>query len=157
MQQLSEEEIISQTPFTVRLGDKDYQIPPLPILKARAWRKKLSEVVSPEILNREAPPEGADLNEWLKSSFKDGILLSLVRSPEKIVDLVFEYAPSLSREEILGSEENPGKATDAQFLLAFSAIMLRAFPFFSLLGMLKEMFAGTTANASPSPKPDFLN
>ena len=119
----TESQILAQEPIKVRLGEKDYDVPLLRILAARAWRKKLVEEVTAvsDVVKPDASTTPAFLN---------GLAFLFLQFPEKLADLVFGYAPSLPREEI---EEN---ATEEQLAKAFGQIVEVAFPF---VGELKAV------------------
>lgn len=112
-------------PIKVKFGEKEYSAGPLTCRKAMAWREKLSALTS-DLL-------GEDISEVNVAALSGHMAMMLTRSPEKLIDLICDYGVDITRDEILDS------ATDEQVLLAFSAIMQSAFPFFSLLGTLMEM------------------
>jgi hypothetical protein len=134
MKQRTEEEILAKTPVVVRLGDEDYPITPLPAIPSKKWREKLVAVLHSTILaNDETIPEGADVSTWLKDKLASSISLTMARSPEKLAELIFEYAPALPKDKILDT------ATDEQLNLAFSQIMQIAFPFFQTLAVMTTL------------------
>ena len=111
----SEEQIISQAPVIVHFGGKEYKVKILNIKEAREWRSKLSAMMgqlSPAVNATTDTPE----------KFQDAMNSLLVEMPDKITDLVFDYARDLSREEI------ESVSTDAEMALAFESILEVAFP-----------------------------
>lgn len=131
----TEDQIISKAPIKVKLGEKDYHIKPLPILKQREWRIKLNEEMAGIICNFN-PVATNDAMAY-------GLTGALVAFPEKIADLVFAYAPDLPKDEILET------ATEEQIASTFSAIMALAFPFLTQLKLITQL---TRAKLSHSPR-----
>jgi len=153
----SEDDILSRAPITVRLGDRDYSIPLLPIIPQREWRKNLFSALAPllESFNFQIDQKG----------MATSLTAALLRFPEKRAELVFDYraygalwdslsdrrpgeqfteflrlladdlvdVPDFPRGEILAN------ATEEQIATAFSAIMAVAFPFFSQIVTVTEM------------------
>jgi hypothetical protein len=87
----TEDEILSQAPIKVMLGNKEHHIKVLRIAQARAWREKLVNEVN-EITKQLRVETGSD------ESFMGALGFTFLRFPEKMVDLVFSYAPDLPRE-----------------------------------------------------------
>lgn len=114
MKERSEADIISRAPVTVKLGEHEYPIRPLPINKARAWREKLVEVMKSIVADMGATAEPENMGPAMTAS--------LIAFPEKVSDLVFAWAPELNKELIL--EE----ATEEQMAAAFTVIMVFAYP-----------------------------
>jgi len=125
MKPRTEDDILSHAPISVKLGDKDYSIPLLAVQAQREWRKKLFAELAPIL---------AAFNLTVEAkTMAAGLTASLLTFPEKLVDLVFLYAPGLPKDEILAS------ATEEQIAVAFSAIMAVAFPFVPQLGMVRSL------------------
>lgn len=105
-----EAEIVFQEPIKVILGGREYKIKPLVIKYSRPWRKKLAELVASanyaQKVNTDKPEE-----------FKEAVQFLMAESIDTVIDLFFEYAKDLKREEI---EEI---ATEAELGNAFEAIM----------------------------------
>jgi hypothetical protein len=115
MSSRSEDQIVSQAPIIVSFGGKEYEIKPLVIKESREWRKKLAKMMgelSPAINATTDTPE----------KFQQGINSLLVDMPDTIVDLVFDYAKDLPKNEI------EAIATDAEMAKAFESILEVAFP-----------------------------
>lgn len=123
---------MSKEPLKVTLGSKQYELPILAITPMRKWRELVIESA------REIGALGVSLT---------GLGAAFVAFPEKIVELVFAYAPKLPREELLGDEAG---ATEEQFTLAFSEIASVAFPCRGQLSLLKAL--ATIQNPSLSEK-----
>lgn len=120
----TEEEILGKLPIEVKLGEKVYKIAPLTILKGMEWRKKLhSDVAS--VLETFTQPAAAP-------GFHVGLAAALLQFPEKLIELIFAYAPDLPKDEIM---EN---ATEEQIAHAFSRIVQVAYPFLAQLGTLTQ-------------------
>jgi len=122
-------------------GDKEYEVPVLRMAAAAEWRKKFFEMTRD--VASDLPANFDEQSADLKSAISRGVFGALIEFPNKIPDLVFSYAPSLPKEEILEA------AYDSDFKDAFQAIWGVAFaPFLSSLGMILEM---EKARASNSP------
>ena len=115
MNKRSEEQIVTQAPIVVILGGKEYEIPPLVIRDSREWRKKVIALIAP-------------LPQLVKTTMDDsedfGNVLTqmMVAMPDQVLDLFFEYAKNLDREEI------EGMATDAEISKAFDEVIKVSFP-----------------------------
>lgn len=121
----TEEQAIAKAPFQVTLGDKQYDIKPLSMLKQRAWRVLLNTEMA-EIVNNFG-------KKGEPNSIAVGLTGALINFPEKISNLVFAYAPDLPEAEILET------ATEEQMAAAFSAIMSLAFPFLAQLKLVTQV------------------
>lgn len=119
MKERTEADVISKAPVTVKLGELDYQIKPLPINKARVWRERLVEVMKTIVADMGATPDPENMGPAMTAS--------LVAFPEKVAELVFLWAPELNKERIM--EE----ATEEQMAAAFTAVMVFAYPFLAPL------------------------
>lgn len=135
-QERTEEQILTRAPIKAKFGEKEYDLPILPVLKMVAWRKKLIEA------SNSFASMGVDLAS---------VGQAFAAIPEKLVELVFDYAPGLPREEVLES------ATEEQFAAAFSQIVSVAFPFMRQLTLLKTLLMASqsvsvksTNSTSPS-------
>lgn len=144
MEKRSESDILLKT-LKLTFGGKDYEVPVLRMKDAAKWREaffvRTREVAESMPANvDEASP---DVNKVISR----GLMNALLRFPEAIPDLVFSYAPSLPKEEILA------EAYDQEFTSAFQAIWRIAFqPFLSSLGMALET-GRARASSAPSPSP----
>lgn len=115
MKERTEEQIITKTPIEVTLGSKLYPLKPLPILKAREWRTKLTETMK-EVVGSMSSEESA-------KTIGPAMTAALVAFPDKVAELVFAWSPDLPKEEI------EAEATEEQLAVAYSAIMVLAYPF----------------------------
>jgi len=120
----SEDQIVTQAPILVSFGGKEYEIKPLVIKESREWRKKFAEVLGtlPLFVKPTATPK--QFNEVINGMFLD--------VPDSIIDLIFEYAKDLPREEI------EAVATDVEMSKAFESILEVAFP------LARSMVGATT-------------
>ena len=138
MEKRTESEILAKTPIKVRLGDKDYKIPLLTVLPARDWRIKLD-------MSMAGMADSFKVVETASaSSVANGLTYALIQFPEKIADLVFDYAG-----EVLPKDEILANATEEQLATAFSAIMQVAYPFLPQLAMVTQVMR---ANLQPPAK-----
>lgn len=128
----TESDVLAKAPLSVTLGEKKYAIKILTILPARAWRLKLDESVRSIVENFQPRPT-ADAKEMAT-----GLTGALIQFPEKICDLLFAYAPNLPKEEILGTEDKPGSATEEQIAAAFAQVMGVAYPFLAPLALVTQ-------------------
>ena len=111
----SEEEKIAQAPIEVILGGRKHQIKPLVIRDSREWRKKVIALLAqlPGMLN---------ITTDSPEDFGGALSTLLVTMPDQVIDLFFEYAKDLSKEEI------EGIATDDEIAKAFEKVVEVAFP-----------------------------
>lgn len=110
----TEDQIVTQAPIIVSFGGKEYQIKPLVIKESREWRRKFAEVLGtlPLFVKPTATPK--QFNEVINGMFMD--------VPDSIMDLIFDYARDLPRDEI------EAVATDVEMAKAFESILEVAFP-----------------------------
>lgn len=111
----SEEDKLCQAGIKVILGGKEYSIPPLVIRESREWRGKVIKLIAPL-------PEYANVTIDEAEKFEKVLSLMLVDMPDQVLNLFFEYAKGLNREEI----ENT--ATDEELTQAFNEVVKIAFP-----------------------------
>lgn len=120
----SEEQIVAQEPIKLIFGGKEYQVKPLVIKDSRVWRKKIADMLGnlPSYVNATTDqPE----------QFQEALTGIMVDMPDKVCDLVFDYARDLPRKEV------EAVATDAEMAKAFESILEVAFP-------LAQSIAGAT-------------
>ena len=110
----SEEDILLQQ-IEVTLADKPYTIKLLPIRAQAEWRKKVVPLMSGFLAMSNFSSEDP-------AEFEAGLASILVDTPEKMLDLFFEYALDLDRDEI----ENT--ATEAEVAVAFKKIAAVVLP-----------------------------
>lgn len=121
----TENEILSRAPIKTKLGESEYDIQPLAVMPQREWRKKLFADLVPILESFNFNVDG--------KTMASGLTAALLQFPEKLTDLVFDYAPDLPKEKILA------EATEEQITVAFSSIMSVAFPFLTQLGMVTQL------------------
>jgi len=119
----SEEAIIAQDGFEVILGGKTFEIAPLVIRDAREWRKAYAEATGKLFgVVAETMKESGDFEPVYKRL--------LTEMPEATIELFFQYAKDLDREEIEGiaSEQELGVAflVLVDFALPLSKSLARA-------------------------------
>ena len=147
MEPRSESDVIKKT-LTLHFGDKEYEVPVLRMLAAAKWRKEYFERTKE--VSSAMMVEHIDDKGQLSKAIGNALTGALIAFPEKIPELVFSYASSLPKEEIM---EN---AYDQEFSRAFAQIWQVAFsPFLASLGTVLEM--QRTQQASPSASSGSLN
>lgn len=139
----SETQKLSMEPISVTFGTEKYELKLLRTLKQREWRKKLVAQLGAILGNFSLDANSANVNV-----FQGGLVSALVSSPEKIADLLFDYAPDLPKEKILD------ESTEEQIVAAFSEVMEVAFPFLAVLKMTTEIL---NSELSDSLKPASLS
>jgi hypothetical protein len=133
--------------LTLRFGEKDYIVPVRRMKDSAKWRTEYFERTK-DINSSMIIDNVLDRSEVSKAVAR-GLMGALLAFPEKIPELVFSYAPSLPKDEIL---EN---AYDQEFALAFEKIWQVAFaPFLASLGSMMKL---QNAQASQSPSSASLN
>jgi hypothetical protein len=115
MKERSEEEVVAKKPLTVTLGSTKYSIQLLGITPQQEWRVKLTESLFPVLDSFAA--------KTLKEALVGGLTGALMKFPQELIKLLFEYAPDLPKDKIML------EATEEQVALAFTAIMSVAYPF----------------------------
>lgn len=111
----TEEQIVTMESTPVILGGETYQIKPLVYKESKVWKPKV-------VALWQKLPELVGVNTDDSDAFGAALHTMLVQSPEDVVDLFFEYAKELDREEI------EGKATELELAVAFQALIAVAFP-----------------------------
>ena len=113
----TEDQIIAQAGIEVILGGASFKIAPLVIRDSRAWRAKLIPMIAklPSLI-------GITIDTENPEGFEKALSQMMLDMPDQIVDLFFEYAKDLNRDEIEST------ATDAEIALAFSEVLKVAFP-----------------------------
>lgn len=130
----TEEEKTARVPIVVELGGKQYEIAPLVIRDSREWRKKYAEATAPlfQMVNIKVDETDA---------FGDILKKMLVVMPDQVIDLFFDYAKALNREEI------ESIATDAEIASAFEEVVKLALP---LAESLPKAMGRFSQSAGPS-------
>lgn len=136
--QRTEEQILTREAFKAKLGEVEYDIKPLGIMKQRAWREKVAAEVN-------KLTEGFSQPSADKNAMSSGLASTLLKFPEKIVDMVFAYAPYLPQEVIMAEDS---VATEEQFAKVFGDIMSVAFPFLASLQTITTLMKVNSSNSS---------
>ena len=124
----TEEQKLTQAGIKVILEGQEYEIRPLVIRDSREWRAKVIKLIAPL-------PEYVKVTMDNTEDFEKVLTSMLVTMPDQVLDLFFDYAKDLDREEI----EN--KATDAEMREAFNEVIKIAFPLASALPeTMKQIF-----------------
>ena len=110
-----EDDIVAQASIEVALGGKKYSIAPLVIRDSRIWRKKVIGLIAPL-------PGYTKVTTDDMEGFEQALTALLVTMPDQVIDLFFDYASDLEREEI------EAVATDAELAKAFKEVIAVAFP-----------------------------
>lgn len=112
----TEEQKLAQEPAMVKFGGKDYEIKPLPLIKATPWRRKFvalfSDVASLASVTTDTPDK-----------FKGALDNILIDKPEEMANLFYEYT-GLDKNEI------EQIATSREFIKAFEEVVAFEAPFF---------------------------
>ena len=121
----TEEQKISQDPIKVTLGGREYDVKLLVIRDSREWRKGVVTLLAslPQYAK-------ADTNDPVAFESAMGALLNGM--PDTVIDLFFNYAKELNREEI------EAVATDSEISEAFKKVVDVAFPLVGSVGILAE-------------------
>lgn len=132
MAKRTEEQIVAQAPIVVILGGKEYKIAPLVIRDSREWRKKVIGLVAPLPGLVEGTKKPLMDNT---EDFENILTQMMVVMPDQVLDVFFEYAEDLDREEI------ESIATDAEMAKAFEEVVKVAFPLVESLPKVMERFS----------------
>jgi len=111
----TEEQKVSQANIEVILGGKKYEIAPQVIRDSREWRKKVIALIAPL-------PSLVNITMDEPEDFERALTQMMVIMPDQVLDIFFEYAKDLDREEI------EDVATDAEISQAFLEVVELAFP-----------------------------
>ena len=111
----TEEQKVSQANIEVILGGKKYEIAPQVIRDSREWRKKVIALIAPL-------PSLVNITMDEPEDFERALTQMMVIMPDQVIDIFFEYAKNLDREEI------EGVATDTEMADAFLEVVQVAFP-----------------------------
>jgi len=121
----------------VTLGEKEYEIEPLPIKGAREVRHKFAAVLAPAVTALQGAPQ-TEMSDYsaiagIISAVKD----TLLGLTDLCLDLLFEYSPTLKTNR----DEIEATAYDQQVISAFVEVLKLLYPFVQAL-------AGMTGLAS---------
>jgi hypothetical protein len=151
----TQEQILTLAPIVIVLAGKEYPVPILTIGKAIAWRQKListaDDIMRP-LMQPIKPPLWKRAINFLafwrpkQSGTADSVFAGLgtawIAFPEKVLQLIFDYAPDLPRQEIRET------ATEEEMFVAFSKIVDTVNPLRRQISLMKAV----TANLRPSEK-----
>jgi len=90
----TEEDILLQRPIEVTLAGKSYEIALLPIRAQAAWRRKIVPLYTEFLGLSEVDSDDPE-------AFRAGMMRVLAGGPDDLIDLFFEYAVDLDKDEIL--------------------------------------------------------
>lgn len=124
----TEEQKVISAPIVVILGGKEHKIAPLVIRDSREWRGKVIKLIAPL-------PSLVDINTEDAKGFGEALTQLLVTMPDQVIDLFFDYAKDLKKEEI------ESIATDAEMAKAFEEVIKVAFPLAESLPKAMERFS----------------
>jgi hypothetical protein len=131
----TEEEKVTQAPLILILGGIEREVRPLVIRDSRAWRAKVAKLIG-------GLPQYAKATSDDPDQFKTAIDGMMSAMPDSIVDLVFDYARELDREEI------EGIATDTEISIAFTRILEVAFPLARSLAEAVKVLSAKPSSSS---------
>lgn len=146
MRERTEEEVFSKTPQQATLGSVKYDFKPLPIMKTRAWRAKLTEIMH-NVVGTMSVPES-------EQSIGPALTAALVAFPDKVLELVFAWSSFVFVKDEAGEitdvkfDESAcelpkhkilTEATEEQLGEAFKSIMVMAYPFLAHLAMAVQV------------------
>lgn len=125
MKERTEDEILSKAPIKITLGEVEYDLKPLPIMKAREWRKGLVEAMRGIV--------GSMSADESKITMGPALTAALLAFPDKVAELVFAWAPDLPQKTILET------ATEEQLAVAYSGVMKMGYPFLAQLALTVQV------------------
>ena len=145
-QERTDEQILTREPIVLSLAGKKYKVQVLPIGKAIEWRKKLiaatAEISHPLLRPLHVPLWRRALDFFrggnrAKEYIIAGLGTAFVAFPERVLELIFDYAPDLPRPEIINN------ATEEEVFTAFGEIMAIANPLRRQVSILTQMMAAS--------------
>ena len=126
----TDEQKLLMSPIVVTFGVKKYEIKPLTLGPARAWRQKLNDVMGP-------------LADHFQTTVKDGGAVSrglaemLLDFPDKLIELILAYDPQLPKDKIIA------EASEEQLIAAWESLLAVAFPFLGPLAVVMKVIRPT--------------
>ncbi len=121
----TEEQQLTQAPITVVLGGEEHEIKPLVIRDSRKWREDVAKLLG-------SLPQYANVNTDDPVAFEGAMNMLVAGMSDSVVNLFFQYAKDLPREEI------EGVATDAEVAEAFKQVVSVAFPLANSLAVVAQ-------------------
>ncbi len=134
----TEEDKIVQAPVKVILGGKEYPIHPLPIKYSLPWVKKVAALIGSFLSVSQVT---TDDQQGFEAAFNH----VMADNPVQVVELFFEYARDLNRDEI---EE---VASSAELVSAFEEVVKLERPLF---GMTLHLIAAATGAVEVNVNPN---
>ncbi len=116
MDERTEEQVLAQAPITVWPGGEKHDVKLLVIRESREWRGKVVGLLSS--LSQYSSVDTSHADEF--HTAMDALIVGM---GDQVLDLFFEYAKELDRDEI------EKKATDQEVSVAFKQVVAIAFPF----------------------------
>lgn len=124
---MTDKEKCSSTPIVVIFGGAEYKVEPLAIMYSREWREKVVRILKELPKYAKATTEAPD-------EFAEALQALLIAMPDIVIELFFDYAKNLKRDEI------ERIATDEEMAKAFEQVVQVAFPLAqSLVGALGKL------------------
>lgn len=124
----TEEQKLTQEPLKVMLGGKEHEIALLVIRDSRKWRADVVKLLA-------SLPQYANVDTGDPMAFEGAMGALLNGMPDTVIDLFFQYAKDLPRDEI------EAEATERDIAAAFEKVVDVAFPLVGSVGTLAEKLA----------------
>ena len=124
----TETDIVLNAPIKVTFGGQEYSVKILAIKYSSEWRAKVAGLLA-------GLPKYAEVTTDTPDEFGNAMTALLVTMPDTVVDLFFDYARDLPRDEV------EKIATDAEMDVAFEAIVKVTFPLAKSLTRALESLA----------------
>lgn len=115
MHERKEDQKLFHDPIVVVFAGVEYKIKPLVMKDSRAWRQKVHKLITEY-------PKATKTSSGKPEEFGKAIENLMVTMPDTLVDLFFDYARDLPRDEIEAA------GTDNEFLVAWGQVMEIGFP-----------------------------
>lgn len=128
LQKRTEMEIYTRKPIMVTLGNKEYEIFPKPIKKTLEWKEKTQATIKHihSILSVLASMQEKE-DVKITQELIDTVFQLLNEDVDIMMDLVFEYEPTLPKEEILDT------AYMDEMIICILEVLKLAYPFLARL------------------------
>jgi len=136
----------------VTLGEREYELEPLPHKANKVWRKLAEEKLG-VLLNGANALAGMELNSGadVVRAIERLARSIIFDSPDAVFELLMEYSPELRAAQ--GTIEN--EATDRQLFDALMEVVQQAYPLAGrLAGNLPGLQGVLTSTSSPEPNGD---
>lgn len=123
--------------ITVLLGGVEYTISELPSRQAAKWRDSLQERLGDVATLIEEAPETDISSGTAVANLVRSIGAVVLRSPDTIKELLFEYAPDLQK-----MEQDEADYYDSELAAAFVEVVKLAYPFGQLVSLVARFGSG---------------